>query len=83
MLIARRRPERLNVRGSNLRPAQTMEDCMEIELDAYKMYIIQHKDDGAMMKLFYAQRLHCDYDYTSGEYCFYDEADYLAAMLMI
>lgn len=48
-----------------------------------KMYIIKHKDNGAMMKHFHAQRLHCDYDYGAGEYCFYDEADYLAAMLMI
>lgn len=56
---------------------------MVIEMDAYKMYIIQHKDNGAMMKHFYAQRLHCDYDAVAGEYCFYNEADYLAAMLMI
>lgn len=56
---------------------------MEIVMGELKMYIIKHKDNGAMMKHFHAQRLHCDYDYGAGEYCFYDEADYLAAMLMI
>lgn len=56
---------------------------MVIEMDGLKMFIIKLKDNGAMMKHFYAQKLKCDYDYSAGEYCFYDESDYLAAMIMV
>ncbi|MCK9532584.1 MAG: hypothetical protein M0R77_18900 [Gammaproteobacteria bacterium] len=56
---------------------------MEIVMDGYKMYIIKHKDNGQMMRFFHEQNLRCDYDYSAGEYCFYNEADYLAAMIMI
>lgn len=56
---------------------------MEMTIGDFTCYSIKHDDKGQMMRVFHEHRLHCDYDYVAGEYFFYDEVDYHAALLLV
>ena len=57
---------------------------MEINLDAdHQIFVMKHKDQGSMMAVLREHKIVAMYDYSAGEYIFYNRTDYHAAMLLV
>lgn len=56
---------------------------MSFGFDNIQIYVIKIKDGGALMEIFDRHNFTCHYSGKSGEYYFYDEIEYNAALIMI
>jgi hypothetical protein len=57
---------------------------VEINLDNdHQIFVMKHKDQGSMMQVLREHKIVAMYDYSAGEYIFYNRTDYHAAMLLV